>query len=97
MQLRLTVEELNLLSNLMMEHCDFASSHPDLLDKVLQRNLALDSDDLELLAGFLTRCKQRLQQSILHHGDASEFDDFDAKLNLVERVTEKVDEACAML
>ena len=97
MQLRLSNEELNFLANLLLEEGETTQFRRDLLNKILARDLRLDTDELDAVHQLLVAEKHRLRESANHHGDAMADAELEQKLNLLERTIEKVDEACAML
>jgi hypothetical protein len=69
----------------------------DLLDKVLARDLRLDADELEAVVDLLTKEKLKLTKGGALLKDAAPKAELQRKLRLLERVLEKVDEACAMV
>ena len=69
----------------------------DLLDKVLARDLRLDADELEAVVDLLTKEKLKLTRGGALLKDAAPPAESQRKLRLLERVLEKVDEACAMV
>ena len=80
-----------------------AQSQPDtrqyngLLDKVLARDLRFDSDELEQLADFLAAQKRELTSEFARQYHVTLRDELLRRLSLLERVLEKIDEACAMV
>ncbi len=68
----------------------------DVLDKVLARDLRLDSDELEGVADLLRAQKPKLTESIAHAEDATRKIELLQKLGLLERLLERVTEACVM-
>jgi hypothetical protein len=68
----------------------------DILDKVLARDLRLDSDELEGVADLLRAQKHKLTESIAHPENAAQKIELQRKLGLLERVLERVTEACVM-
>ncbi len=69
----------------------------DLLDKVLARDLRLDSDELEQVADLLGEQKPDLNDEIARLQTSALRPKLERKLGLVERVLERVNEARAML
>lgn len=69
----------------------------DLLDKILARDLRLDSDELEAVVDLLAKEKLKLTEGSALLKDAAPMAESQRKLRLLERVLEKVDEACAMV
>lgn len=68
----------------------------DILDKVLARDLRLDSDELEGVADLLRAQKRTLTEGIAHPENAAHKIEQQQKLGLLERVLERVTEACVM-
>ena len=68
----------------------------DVLDKVLARDLRLDSDELEGVADLLRAQKRTLTEGIAHPENAAHKIELQQKLGLLERVLERVTEACVM-
>jgi hypothetical protein len=100
MQLRLETDELNLLADLLMERMSAAphghESYDNLLEMVLARDLRFDSGELEQLADLLAGQKQSLREEVAHQSDAARKSELQRKMALLERVLERVDEACVM-
>ena len=100
MQLHLETNELNLLANILMERTGSATPgkvvYNDLLEMVLAHDLRFDSDELEELSALLGAEKRRLKDEISREPGASTKADLLTKLALLERVQERVDEACVM-
>ena len=74
-----------------------APCYDDLLNKVLARDLRLDSDELEQVADLLDEQKRDLSDEIARLQNSALSFDLRQKLGLVERVLERIDEARAML
>ena len=68
----------------------------DVLDKVLARDLRLDSDELEGVADLLRAQKLKLKEDIAHPENAAHKIELQQKLGLLERLLERVTEACVM-
>ena len=68
----------------------------DVLDKVLARDLRLDSDELEGVADLLRAQKRKLKEDIAHPENAAHTIELQQKLGLLERLLERVTEACVM-
>jgi hypothetical protein len=68
----------------------------DILDKVLARDLRLDSDELEGVADLLRAQKRKLTEGIAHPENAAHKIELQRNLGLLERVLERVTEACVM-
>jgi hypothetical protein len=71
--------------------------YDDLLDKIMVRDLQLDSDELEQVADLLARQKRDLNCEIARLQDSALRLNLQSKLGLVEHILERVEEACAML
>jgi len=71
--------------------------YDDLLDRVLARDLRFDSDELEFVADLLTGQKHSLGEEIARQPSAALNTPLRKKLALLERVLERVDEACVMI
>jgi hypothetical protein len=74
-----------------------ALRYNDLLDKVLVKDLRLDSDELEKVADLLREHKRDLKDELARLQDSALRLKLQQKLGLAERVLERVEEACAML
>jgi hypothetical protein len=74
-----------------------ARRYDDVLDKVLARDLQLDSDELEQVADLLAQQKREVNDEIAGLQNSALRLKLQKKLGLVERVLEKVDEVRAML
>ena len=98
MQLRLEVNELNLLANLLMERSAAQSSATvdDLLEMVLARNLSFDTDEFQRLADVLAAEERRLKEEVSRQPSVAQKAGIQETLVLLERILEKVDEACVM-
>jgi hypothetical protein len=100
MQLHLETEELNVVANLLMElPGETSRARPDerLLEMVLARDLRFDSDELERMAALLAADEHRLKDMVVYESNAARRAEMQQKLALLERVLEKVAEACAMI
>ncbi|MGO9305980.1 MAG: hypothetical protein ACLP3R_20175 [Candidatus Korobacteraceae bacterium] len=73
-----------------------ARRYDDLLDKVLARDLRLDGDELEQVAVLLAEHKRDLKSEIVRLQNSALRLRLQQKLELVERVLERVDEARTM-
>jgi hypothetical protein len=74
-----------------------ARRYDDLLDKVLARDLRLDSDALDQVADLLEQQKSDLNDEIARLQNSTLRLKLQQKLGLVERILERIDEARAML
>ncbi|MGA3055883.1 MAG: hypothetical protein ABSD63_16885 [Candidatus Korobacteraceae bacterium] len=117
MQLHLEPDELNLLTNILLERVGTVSTAQapssgsvqsdrgvgqsprfinDVLDKVLARDLRLDSDELEEVADLLRAQKRTLTEGIAQPENAAHKIELQQKLGVLERLLERVTEACVM-
>jgi hypothetical protein len=98
MQLHLETNELNLLANLLMERsaAQSAAKVDDLLEMVLARNLSFDTDEFERLADILAAEERRLKEELSRQPSGPQKAGMEDTLALLERLLEKVDEACVM-
>jgi hypothetical protein len=117
MQLHLNADELNFLTDTLLERVGAmavqrlsaasvqgnanigqdARCYVDLLDKVLLRDLRLDSDELEQLADLLGAQRRDLKDEIALLQDPALHLNLQNKLGLLERILQRVEEAYAML
>jgi hypothetical protein len=100
MQLHLETDKLNFLANLLMEPARETAGSPlddRLLEMVLARDPRFDSDDLERLTALLVAAKGRMKDDVLHETSPVRRFELKCRLALLEKVLEKVDEACAMI
>jgi hypothetical protein len=93
MQFHLETDELNLLSNVLLED---PQRYKELLDKVLVRDLRFDSGELEETADLLAGKKRSLKDEIAGQTNPARKTELQRKLALLERVLERVNEACVM-
>ena len=96
MQLHLETDELNLLANLLLRQSGTGVSE-DLLEMVLARDLRFDSDELEAVADLLSAEKRKLKEQISREPDGYRKGELLNTLALLERVQERVNEACVMI
>jgi hypothetical protein len=94
MQFHLETDELNLLANVLLEQDP--RRYDQLLDKVLARDLRFDSGELEQTADLLTSKKRSLKDEIARQPNAALKAQLKRQLTLLERVLERVTEACVM-
>jgi hypothetical protein len=109
MQLHLEMDELNLLANLLLERVrglsaptiapgknqEFRTCNA-LLDKVLERDLRFDTEELEQLAALTAEGKKALDAAICRQTNANAKLQLEQQRVLLERVMEKVEECCTM-
>jgi len=94
MQLHLETDELKLLADILLEQDQ--RRYADLVDKVLAHDLRLDSDELEQIADFLAARERSLKSEIVQETEPTHKDELQRRLGLLERVLERVNEACVM-
>ena len=94
MQLHLEPDELKLLADVLLKQDQ--SGYADLVDKVLAHDLRFDSDELELTAGVLVAEERKPKGQIAPEGNPARRDERQRRLALLERVRERINEACAM-
>jgi hypothetical protein len=91
MQLRFTIDELNLLAE-VLEYNDAE----DLVDRVLARNIQFTSDELDRMAEMLSARDRELRDAISKADDAATKRNWERTRALLQRVLDKITEACAM-
>jgi hypothetical protein len=94
MQFHLETDELRLLANVLLEQDP--GPYQELLNKVLARDLRLDAGELEQAADLLTGKKRGLKDEIAREPDAPLKMALQQQLALLERVLDRVNEACVM-
>jgi len=94
MQFRLEPDELNLLANILLEQDP--RQYNELLNKVMAHDLRFDSGELEQTAELLASKKRTLQDEIGRQPSDELKRELERKLALLERVLERVNEACVM-
>ena len=94
MQFRLEPDGLKLLANVLLEQDP--RPYQELLNKVLAHDLRLDADELEQAADLLAGKKRSLHDEIDRQPDATLKTELQRQLALLERVLERVNEACVM-
>lgn len=94
MQFHLETDELNLLANILLEQA--SREYDEILNKVMTRDLRFDSDELEQTANLLVRKKRSLKGEIAQQLDTALKAELQGRLALLERVLERVNEACVM-
>jgi len=95
MQLHLETDELNLLANILLQKSG-TGAYEDLLEMVMARDLRFDSDELEQVADLLAAEKQDLKGQISRETEGLRKGKLQSTLELLERVQERVNEACVM-
>ncbi|MGA7559999.1 MAG: hypothetical protein WCF61_00790 [Terriglobales bacterium] len=94
MQFHLETDELNFLANVLLEQDP--RPYKELLDKVMARDLRLDSGELEQAGELLAAKKRSLHAEIDRQTNAAVKTQLERELALLERVLERVNEACVM-
>ena len=96
MQLHLETDELNLLANLLLQKSG-TGAYEELLEMVMARDLRFDGDELEQVADLLATEKKSLKEVISQELEGVRKGQLLGTLALLERVQERVDEACVMI
>ena len=94
MQFHLEPDELKLLANVLLEQ--EVGKYNELLNKVLDRDLRFDAGELEQTADLLAGKKRSLKDEIARQADPALKAELQLQLGLLERVLERVNEACVM-
>jgi len=94
MQFHLEPEERKLLADLLLEQK--VGKYNQILNKVLDRDLRFDVDELEQTADLLAAKKRSLSDELARQPDAALKAELERQLVLLERVQERVNEACVM-
>lgn len=94
MQFHLEKDELKLLADILLEQD--ARKYGELLNKVLDHDLRFDAGELEQAANLLVGKKYSLKDEIDRQPDAALKTEQQQQLALLERVLERVNEACVM-
>jgi hypothetical protein len=94
MQFHLEPDELKLLANVLLEQDP--RQYNELLNKVMARDLRFDSGELEQTAELLAGKKRSLKNEIAQPPNGTPKTELQRQLALLERVLERVNEACVM-
>jgi hypothetical protein len=94
MQFHLETDELKLLADVLLEQDP--RQYNELLNKVMARDLRFDAGELEQTADLLASKKRSLKDEIVRQPNAVLKTELQRKLALLERVLERVNEACVM-
>jgi len=94
MQFHLEKDELKLLANILLEQD--SQPYAEILKKVLARDLRFDGDELERTGELLADKKRSLKDEIARQPDAALKAELERRLALLNRVLERVNEACVM-
>jgi len=93
MQLHFAPEELSLLADILLNQRDPIG----VLDRVMARDLRLDSDELDQLRDALIANQKRTRADLADTKNPQRTKGLLARQILLESMVEKVSEACAML
>lgn len=94
MQFHLEMNELKLLADILLEQDP--KQYGELIDKVMARDLRFDAGELEKTAELLASKKRSLKEEFTSQADATVKAELQRRLALLERVQERVNEACVM-
>lgn len=94
MQFHLEPDERKLLADILLEQ--EVGKYSPLLNKVLDRDFRFDVDELEQAAVLLANKKRSLNEEIAHQSNDGMKPELQQQLALLEKVLEKVNEACVM-
>jgi hypothetical protein len=94
MQFHLESDELRLLANVLLEQDP--RQYNELLNKVMAHDLRFDSGELEQTGELLAGKKSSLKEEIARQPDGTLKTELQRQLALLERVLERVNEACVM-
>jgi hypothetical protein len=94
MQFHLEPLELKLLANVLLEQDP--RRYNELLNKVMARDLRFDAGELEQTAELLAGKKRSLRDEIARQPNPALKTELERQLTLLERVQERVNEACVM-
>jgi len=94
MQFPLETDELKLLADVLLEQDP--GKNDALLNKVMARDLRWDVDELEQTADLLAAKERSLRDEISRQTNPARKAELQQRLALLERVLEKVNEACVM-
>jgi hypothetical protein len=94
MQFHLEPDERKLLADILLEQ--EVGKYNELLNKVLDRDLRLDVDELEQAAVLLADKKRSLNEEIGRQPNGLMKPELQRQLALLERVLERVNAACVM-
>ena len=94
MQFHLEPDERKLLADVLLEQ--EVGKYNELLNKVLDRDFRFDAEELEQTADLLAGKKRSLKDEIARQPTAALKTELQRQLALLERVLERVNEACVM-
>ena len=93
MQFHLETDELKLLANTLLED---PAKYNEILTKVMAHDLRFDAVELEEMGELLAAKKQGLKDEIARQTEDARKRELERKLELMERVLDRVNEACVM-
>ncbi len=94
MQFHLETDELKLLANVLLE--GDPRQYNEILTKVMAHDLRLDAGELEQSGELLAGKKNSMKEQIARETDAARKAELERKLALLQRVLDRVNEACVM-
>ena len=94
MQFHLEPDELKLLADVLLE--EDPEQYGEVLDKVMAGDLRFDAGELEQTAELLAGKKRSLKDRIALEPNGTLKSELQRQLALLERVLERVNEACVM-
>ena len=94
MQFHLESDELKLLAEVLLEQP--VRQYSEILPKVMDHDLRFDAGELEQTAEILAGKKRSLKDEIARQPNAELKAELQRQLALLERVLERVNEACVM-
>ncbi|HKH97712.1 MAG TPA: hypothetical protein VJ999_01285 [Candidatus Sulfotelmatobacter sp.] len=89
-----TTDELKLLADVLLEQD--ARQYGEILSKVLDRDFRFDCGELEQTADLLAEKKRSLKEEIARQPNPELKTELQRQLELLERVLDRVTEACVM-
>ena len=94
MQFHLETDELKLMADILLE--EDRREYDEILNKVMARDLRFDAGELEQTADLLASKKCNMKDEIALQSNETGKADLQRRLALLERVLERVNEACVM-
>lgn len=94
MQFHLEADELKLLANVLLE--EDSQQYDEILNKVMTCDLRFDAGEFEQTADLLVNKKRALKAEISLQPNPVAKRQLESQLALLERVLERVNEACVM-
>ncbi len=103
MQLVFTKQEMKLLADLLLEREQEAMQRGEdrdhvlpLTQKIIEHNLSLGVDELEDLEVIVKRCVETLKKQMAECSDPAKKEELSKREEMMERIEDRVTEACAM-